>query len=149
VFSPCCWATNSLLLGHEFPAAGPGIPCCWARFPCCFSAGGQAGQQGNRGPIGPSREFRAQRGVCCLLGPAGNSGPSRGKTQILLNRSLTCTHVLQPSASRLAAHTSHAGLRFGHVDHVDQAVHMDIWGGLENGPHMVHMVHIPLFEPRG
>ena len=42
-----------------------------------------------------------------------------------------------------------AGLRFGHVDHVDQAVHMDIWGGLENGPHMVHMVHIPLFEPRG
>jgi hypothetical protein len=42
-----------------------------------------------------------------------------------------------------------SGLRFGHVDHVDQAVHMDIWGGLENGPHMVHMVHIPLFEPRG
>ena len=37
------------------------------------------------------------------------------------------------------------GLRFGHVDHVDQAVHMDIWGRLENGPHMVHMVHIPLF----
>jgi hypothetical protein len=42
-----------------------------------------------------------------------------------------------------------SGLRFGHVDHVDQAVHMDILGGLENGPHMVHMVHIPLFEPRG
>jgi hypothetical protein len=40
-------------------------------------------------------------------------------------------------------------LRFGHVDHVDQAVHMDIWGRLESGPHMVHMVHIPLFKPRG
>eukprot|EP01047_Picozoa_sp_COSAG01_P129686 COSAG01_NODE_59171_length_301_cov_10.103960_2_plen_67_part_01 len=35
---------------------------------------------------------------------------------------------------------SSSGLRFGHVDHVDQAVHMDIWGGPENGPHMVHMV---------
>jgi hypothetical protein len=38
-----------------------------------------------------------------------------------------------------------SALRFGHVDHVDQAVHMDIWGRLESGPHMVHMVHIPLF----
>jgi hypothetical protein len=40
----------------------------------------------------------------------------------------------------MVAHSHRAGLAFGHVDHVDHAVHMDIWGGLENGPHMVHMV---------
>ena len=36
-----------------------------------------------------------------------------------------------------------------HVDHVDQAVHMDIWGGLENGPHMVHMRSTYHFFNRG
>jgi hypothetical protein len=55
VFSPCCWATNSLLLGPEFPAAGPDFPAVSAR----------AGR-------------RASKGIGAQSGPAGNSGPSEG-----------------------------------------------------------------------
>jgi hypothetical protein len=70
VFFPC-WARNSLL--------GPDSLRC-------ASADGQAGPAGNRAQQGIPGAARG----CCLLGPARNSGPSRGKTRILLNRSLSC-----------------------------------------------------------
>jgi hypothetical protein len=64
------FVVQSAAICMRAPRPGPPSPSCTAH-----SSQSQSGQL-------------AESDSCCLLGPAGNSGPSRGKTQNFENRSL-------------------------------------------------------------